>query len=417
MLEGGSIVKDLMSRRVLALLTICVLVFAPVSVVAAETINIGHFVSLDQWNDRWGPQVNYCKVTTGLELNSIYIPHSQYSEKLLLMAAVGDMPDLLLIPPERIASITDAGLLEDVEPWIKKTELDQRAWFPPALNSTYYAGITVGLPAYVINYTYAYNRDILNDRGIVSPRPDEWLSWDMVWDIAKKATLDQDGDGTPEIWGFFNNTTFVQVLALIRQAGGDAFNADGFVEFSKQPTRDAVQFTLDMINEKLHAPSAGLFTDGKMATMRMGSGNTTNVLAQKHRMSVGTAAGIMNKVKSDVSYITTWSLPVASQNKEAAFRFASCMVSREAQGFVSARGVVPMRRDAALAEDRRDLLIGLINNLEYSVSYPYHPEVEFVQSTFDGVMKPVWQGQAGVVSTLESLERVINAHLAERLNK
>jgi hypothetical protein len=93
------------------------------------------------------------------------------------------------------------------------------------------------------------------------------------------------------------------------------------------------------------------------------------------------------------------------------------MVSREAQGFVSARGVVPMRRDAALAEDRRDLLIGLINNLEYSVSYPYHPEVEFVQSTFDGVMKPVWQGQAGVVSTLESLERVINAHLAERLNK
>ena len=34
-----------------------------------------------------------------------------------------------------------------------------------------------------------------------------------------------------------------------------------------------------------------LFTDGKMATMRMGSGNT-NVLAQKHRMSVGTAAGM-----------------------------------------------------------------------------------------------------------------------------
>ena len=49
------------------------------------------------------------------------------------------------------------------------------------------------------------------------------------------------------------------------------------------------------------------------------------------------------------------------------------MVSREAQGFVSARAV-PMRRDAALAEDRRDLLIDS-SNLEYSVSYPYHPEV------------------------------------------
>lgn len=408
--------RSQIARRVIALLITSIMVFAPTTM-AAETINIGHFVSLDQWNDRWAPQVNYCRATTGIELNSVYIPHSQYSEKLLLMAAVGDMPDLLLIPPERIGSIVHAGLLEDVEPWIKKMELDTRPWFPPAVNSTHYAGITIGLPAYVINYTYAYNRDILNNRGIVPPRPDEWLSWEKVWDIAKKASLDQNGDGTPEIWGFFNNTTFVQVLALIRQAGGDVFNAEGFVEFSKQPTRDAVQFTLDMINEKLHAPSAAYFTDGKLATMRMGSGNTTSVLAQKDKMSVGTAAGMMNKVKSDVSYITTWSLPLASKNKEAAFRFAACMVSRESQGFVSARGVVPMRRDAAIAEDRRDLLIGLINNLEYSVSYPYHPEAEFVQATFDGAMKPVWQGQAGVVSTLESLERVINAHLTEQLKK
>jgi ABC-type glycerol-3-phosphate transport system substrate-binding protein len=400
--------------RVIALMIIGVMLITPLTV-AADKLNIGHFVLPDQWDDRWAPQVTYCTATTGIELNPIYIPHAQYSEKLLLMAAVGDMPDLLLIPPERIASITGAGLLEDVEPWIKKTELDTRAWFPPAVNSTYYAGIMIGLPAYVVNYTYAYNKELLSTRGIVAPKPDEWLSWEKVWEIAKKASLDQDGDGTPEIWGFFNNTTFVQLLAFIRQAGGDVFNAQGMVEFSKQPTRDAVQFTLDMINEKIHAPAASLFTDGKLATMRMGSGNTTNVLAQKHKMSVGVAAGIMNKVKSDVSYVTTWSLPLASKNKDAAFRFASCMVSRESQGFVSARGVVPMRRDAALAEDRRELLTGLINNLEFSVSYPYHPEIEFVQTTFDAVMRSVWSGQAGATATLESLERVVNAELAERL--
>lgn len=411
---GGFALKERTIARVTFMLA-CSVVFLLASPAGAnEHIVLGTFSSASSWTNRWLPQVEYCTAKTGIEVEYMYIPSGSYSEKVILMAAVGDMPDLLLVPPERVASLVDAGLVEDLQPWIERKGEDLRYWFPSAINSTRFRGITLGLPAYVINYTYAYNKEILAKSGLTPPKITEWVTWDKARDIAKKATLDMDGDGVPDIWGFYSGTPFVQVLAFIRQAGGEVYDENGLVQFTSQPVRDAVEYLLGLINDRLHAPS-DLFLAGKLASCRFGSGSLSSHLMDQEGLSVGVASGMMGKVKSDVCYVTPWVMPVTSKRKDAAWRYMSCMVSREAQGYVSARGVVPMRRDARLAEDRLEVLTGLINNLEASVSYPYHVENEFVQKSFDTAMRPVWNAQASPVSVLESLDRMVNTYLQERL--
>lgn len=403
--------------RLRALLLCAVMFTSSLPIMAAERIVLGTFSAAASWNERWQPQVQYCSAQTGIEIEYFYIPSGSYSEKVLLMAATGDVPDLLLVPPERVAALVNAGLVEDLEPWVREKNLDQRYWIPSLIEATKFQGITIGLPAYVINYTYAYNKDILAQNGITPPGMPEWVTWDKLRNIARKATRDTDGDGTPEIWGFYNGPTFVQVLAFIRQAGGEVFTPDGFTQFTAQPVRDGVEFQLGLINDRLNAPNANLFIQGKVASIRFGSGSIVSHLQAKERINLGVASGIMGKVKADVSYVTPWVMPAMSKQKDAAWRYMTCMVSREAQAFVSERGVVPMRRDARISEDRVEILTGLIYNLEAAVGYPYHVENEYVQNAFDQAMKPVWVGSASPLTVLETLDRVVNAYLAEVMQK
>jgi ABC-type glycerol-3-phosphate transport system substrate-binding protein len=408
-----------MNRRItmrLQAIALCiVMITGSFPAIAAERIVLGTFSGAASWTDRWQPQVQYCSAQTGIEVEYLYIPSGTYSEKILLMAAVGDVPDLLLVPPERVASLVGAGLVEDLEPWVREKNLDQRYWIPSLIAATQFHGITIGLPAYVINYTYAYNEDIFAQHGITPPAITDWVTWDQVRDIARKATRDTDGDGTPEIWGFHNGTSFVQVLAFIRQAGGAIFTPEGFVQFNTQPVRDGVEYQLGLINDRLNAPNASIFLEGKVASIRFGSGSIVSHLQAKERVNLGVASGIMGKVKSDVSYVTPWVMPAMAKQKDAAWRYMTCMVSREAQAFVSERGVVPMRRDARISEDRIEILTGLIYNLEAAVGYPYHVENEYVQQAFDQAMKQVWAGNASPLTVLESLDRTVNAYLAEVL--
>ncbi|NLN29078.1 MAG: extracellular solute-binding protein [Firmicutes bacterium] len=366
---------------------------------------------------RWAPQLNYCIEQTGINLEVVHIPHGSYSERMLLLELVGDTPDLVIIPPERIAAIVNAGLLMDVQPLVERDLDDLDMWFPPAIRATQFQGITFGLPAYVVNYTYAYNKNIFNERGITPPAIDEWLTWEQVYENARKANEDRDGDGVPEIWGFYNGTNFVQTLAMIRQAGGEVFTEDGFVQFNSPPVHEAVDFLLELVDAKLHPDSQYLFNEGRLASIRLGSGSLVVDRTDDDPTPIGVGAGIMNVRKADVAYFTSWAIPRSSSKPEAAWEFMKCMVTPEAQWYVTERGVVPMRRDVEIAPKRYEMLMGLMHNVEYAESYPYHVESEYVMSAFDTSMRTVWNKTESAATVLQRLDETLNGYLAQTMNQ
>ena len=114
----------------------------------------------------------------------------------------------------------------------------------------------MGSPRYVVNYTYAYNPEILQQRGVAAPAPTEWVTWDQVRETARRTHVDQDGDGTPEVVGFVNGTVFVQFLPFVRQAGGEVYDSEGYVQFNTEPVKEALEFFLEMNQEGIHRERA-----------------------------------------------------------------------------------------------------------------------------------------------------------------
>ena len=58
--------------------------------------------------------------------------------------------------------------------------------------------------------------------------PDDTWTWDTLVDVGKKLTLDTNGDGQTDQWGFYTETTDMENYwsSLVWQNGGDIVSAD-----------------------------------------------------------------------------------------------------------------------------------------------------------------------------------------------
>ncbi|HET7558972.1 MAG TPA: extracellular solute-binding protein [Limnochordia bacterium] len=358
--------------------------------------------------DQWQSRLSLCSTQADVQLK----PEVSYdfSQKPFIEAASGTpLPDVMLIRPELFGPIINAGLLENLQPLIDGTHLDTSAWLPGAVSGTKFNGGTWGLPAYVINYTYAYNGDLIDQAGIAAPGPQTWVSWDQARTIAQKTTKDDNGDGTPDVWGFVNGTGFVFSLALMRQAGATIFDEQGLVHFDTAPVKKAVAYLRDMNLEKLHTSDRSLFWNGKAATERMGSWEHSHITPAV-KASVRTAAGLADVTKNDIAYDTSWAISKQSPHVTAAWKFISCLTSKPVQDQVIQSGVVPMRRDVTLPADLT-LLQGFMQTLDSSITYPLDPATTYVVKTFDQEMADVWTGKKAAENVLGAMDKAMNAHI------
>ena len=382
---------------------------------AKTTLAVGTWLTIDEWESSYGNQMDVFKNTNlDVELDIISIAmHGEYAAKVAVLAATGDIPDVLQIPPEQVAPLASGGVLENLDPWMAKDKtLDTRAWIPGALQAVRYDGIMFGMPGYVVNYTYAYNRDILAERGVAAPASDKWVTWDEIRDIAKRSTVDTDGDGEPDIWGFFHDNRYTEILPLIFQAGWHVFDKDNLLDIDAPPVYKGMNWLLSLMRERLHGGSRNMFYQGQVATMRMGSWEMDNIL--RAQTPIGVTSGIQDVTRGEVAYVTSFAMTTKAQNKDAAWRYLKYLTSRESQAFVVARGRVPMRRDVSLAGDTKEILTGLMNSLGYAQPYPYHIHSNYIQSAFNSGMSPVWQGDMTPEAAVPEIQRTINAYLRQQ---
>lgn len=394
-------------------LVLLALIMVSTSVHAKTKLTVGTFISASEWKDTYGEMAAFENANPDVELDVVNIAnHVEYGAKIAVLAATGDIPDVLQVPPEQVAPIVYAGVLEDLEPWITRDKtLDIKPWLPGALEAVRFQGITFGIPAYVVNYTYAYNQDILAERGVVPPRADEWVTWDRIRDIGKRSSKDTNGDGVPDIWGFFHGNSYTELLPIIFQAGGRVFDNNMMLDIDRPSTYEAINWLISLIKSNIHGGSRGGFYEGTVATMRMGSWEMDNII--KAKTPLGVASGIQYKTKGEVAYVTSYTMSASSKNKDAAWRYLKFLTSKEAQKFVVGRGRVPMRRDVQLPMERKEVLTGLINSLGTAQSYPYHVHSNYIQMTINNGMARVWNDSATPETVIPELQRTINAYLQQ----
>jgi len=404
------------------LILIFLLSASTVPVYGKTTLTVGTWLTPDSWA-QYDPQMNAMKeALPHIELDVFRIAaHSDYAAHLTLLAATGDLPDILQVPPEQVAPLVNAGILLDLRPFMNADSgFATTNWLPGMLDAVTYQRIVFGVPAFVNTYAYAYNADILMQRGVHAPAAGSWISWDQIRDIARKTTYDNSGDGVVDIWGYFQGFTFDSVLPLLFQAGGRLYDERMLIRLNTPEMNEAMNWFLELIHVyKVHPPlgaSITQFNQGKIASARLGSTQALAIAANKTPVRV--TAGGFYRERSEVAYVTSFAMTTSVRNKEAAWEFLKWLTTAKSQWYVAERGRVPIRRDVAIHQLpdawMRDFLYGFIFSLEHGQSYPYHLYSDVITRTFKEDIKPVFQGSRPAQAALMQMEEKLNALIREQ---
>jgi multiple sugar transport system substrate-binding protein len=162
------------------------------------TLNIGSFIFPSM--DAVKKLLPEFEEKTGIKVVYDQIPYGDLREKLLLEASrKSGAYDVIFLDTIWVPEFVKGGYLFPVTDWVERDkqqidleDIPQNLW-DYALR---YEGQWYGLPAACHLGVYVYRKDLFDKYGLKAPE-----SWDDQLEIAKKLTIDENNDGTPEIYG------------------------------------------------------------------------------------------------------------------------------------------------------------------------------------------------------------------------
>ena len=187
-----------------------------------------------------------------------------YYNKLFVAGIGGRAPEVFIIHASNIPRFIHADFLRPVDDLLEKEMgLDPKDFFPSAWNAAGYEGKQYGIPLDISIHGMYYNKTLFRAAGIVDeagePRPPR--NQREFMEALRKLTLDRDGDGDTDQWGFVFNNTRNSILVLMVQFGGMFFDRDNqqCLLNSERNVR-ALTWCRDLIHQEKLVPSPENFT-------------------------------------------------------------------------------------------------------------------------------------------------------------
>jgi ABC-type glycerol-3-phosphate transport system substrate-binding protein len=104
-----------------------------------------------------------------------------------------------------------------------------------------------------------FNRDLFERGRTKPPKPDSNWTWERVMSTAEKLTIDEDDNGSPDVWGFaWEDVGLAQLAPLAQSFSGGVIGADGFTVEGVLDSLDwvsALEFYSDVFTEEEVAPT------------------------------------------------------------------------------------------------------------------------------------------------------------------
>ncbi len=219
-----------MTRKFLGFLLVVLLVLgvAPLTTRAQDkvTITISTWAGVDEAAELQGLLDEINANNDEYEIVHQPIPADYYTTVKTQLAAPGTGADMYWMDQNNMALASEGvfmslnDCLADAEPG---TAGDLNDYYPGILAVNEFDGEVYGLPWIAQPVIVYYNKALFDAAGLEYPTSD-W-TWDTFTELAKALTLDTDGDGEVDQWGFTNNS-WPPPYIFVWQAGGELINED-----------------------------------------------------------------------------------------------------------------------------------------------------------------------------------------------
>lgn len=185
-----------------------------------------------------------------------------YWDKLQTGLAGGAAPDVFAMDGPLFPDYQSRDVLLDLKPYIDREGYDLTQLADQGVADFTTAGGQFGLPRDLNVIALFYNKAMFDAASVAYP--DDTWTWDTFLAAAKQLTKDTTGDGKPDQWGFYTETTDMENdwLSLVWQAGGDVLSPDKKTTLLGSPeAATGIQFLQDLIWKEHVMPDPALFAE------------------------------------------------------------------------------------------------------------------------------------------------------------
>lgn len=276
-------------------------------------------------------------------------------DKLKTLVAGGLAPDIAFVRLEYFPDFVYTGLFEPLDAYFKSAQSFKLANIPEvAMDSFRYSGKTYGVPydSLAFNVTTMFvNKDMFARAGLTVPQvnyDDPYSGWtyDDLAKYAKKMTIDKNGDGTPEEYGYLVGpyASFVgNAFRFIWNWGGDVITqtpAGWRSDVTNPQTQKALQFIHDLKFEQ--KVIGGDFLAGTRGMQIDAFGYISTILNKQVSFDWTLAAVPRGQGgRWGLTHVNPMGIMSSSKNKDLAFKFLEFWLSDEVQSRMADAGALP----------------------------------------------------------------------------
>jgi multiple sugar transport system substrate-binding protein len=342
----------------------------------------------------------------GIKVNVEVSDWDAYWDKLKTQLAANTPPDVFAMDAPLFLDYQTRGVLANLQPFIDKNPDMLKDVYPQTLEAYKTADGYYGLPRDFQTIVLFYNKDMFDAAGVAYPTAD-W-TWDDVRAAAKKLTLDTNGDGTIEQYGFVFDQWDMEPgwSEALWSQGGDIISPDHTKTLVGEPaSRKGWQTLYDMVFVDKSSPDAN--TIGQYG---LGAGFAYDAAP----MPAGDA-GHATSVNSAGFVVAN-----ASKHPAEAFEFIKYVMSQTGQTRLAELGfAIPVLKTVAespvfLQQSGSNLNQQVfLDSLAFSHMKPVFKGYDEWAAVVGDGMGAVWRGEAELSKTLDEIVPLADEVLAK----
>ncbi len=280
---------------------------------------------------------------TGVEVKARFIPYDDFNRTLQQAAAAGELPDIALINAFDTAQMADAGIIEDLTPYVEDWG-QQDAYYKTGWESGQVDGSTYGIPHLADVYALYYNEDILAKAGVKVP-----TTWDELEAAAEKITKSGAASYGMAMSGIEGAEGATGILLRTLAAGGDLSDFGGgagataLESIQRMTASGALSKGFLTWNED---DAMAAFTNGE-AGMAINSASAINVV-RDNAPDLAWSVAPLPRDKEEATYLSAENLTIGagSGDADAAWKLIAWMQKPEVlEKYLPARNKLPARDD------------------------------------------------------------------------